>query len=380
MKKAGFLVAVAGAMLLVGAGCSSLPGEKQVTTGSYLPSREESGPIKVGWLGPLTGDAASVGQDTLKGAQLAVDEINAAGGVGGRKLELVVEDGKCNPKDAAQAGNKLINVDKVPVIFGGLCSGETTAVAPVAEQNKVLLISGCSSAPSITTAGEYVFRSYPSDLHQGKFAAEYVYNKLGKKKVATLAVLGDYGTGIKNAFEAAFKQLGGEIVLSQDYAQDARDLKAQLTKVKGSGAELLYFVGYTEASIAGLKQAKELGLNLPMLGGDAWDDSKIHANSFAEGMMYTVYSANTSDAWKAKLKDKGGNPTVCVPRTYDNVKLVSSLMKQAGPDATKLKDALYGVKDYPGEAGPITFDGNGDPTFAQYDVKVVKYGKAEVMK
>ncbi len=365
------------ALVLLGGGCAKPASNAPAANNE--PVQKPAGPISVGFLGPLSGDAANLGQDALKAAQAAVEEINAAGGINGAELKLIAEDGKCNPKDSATAGNKLINVDKVPVVFGGLCSGETTAIAPVAEQNKVIVISGCSSAPSITTAGDYIFRSYPSDALQGKFAADYVYKTLGKKKVTTLAVLGDWGSGLKNAFEDAFRAQGGEIVLSQDYVQEARDLRSQLTKAKDSGAELLYFVGYTEASIAGLKQAKELGLAFTIMGGDAWDDVKIHENSFADGILYTVGSAKFDENWAAKLKEKGGNPTLCTPRTYDNIKIIADIMKQTGPDSTKIKDALYALKDYQGVGGIVTLDVNGDNTFGTFDVKMVDKGKAEVI-
>ncbi|MDO8626485.1 MAG: ABC transporter substrate-binding protein [Candidatus Magasanikbacteria bacterium] len=382
MRKLKFLGAMAAGLALFGAGCSfTPPGEKSVTEGSYVPKTADTSPIKIGWVGPLTGDAASVGKDALTAAQLAVEEVNAAGGINGRMLELVAEDGKCNPKDAATAGNKLINVDKVPAIVGTACSGEMMAIAPTAEQNKTIMVGYCASAPTVSAAGDYIFRTYPSDVLQSKFVAEYVYNTLGKKKVATLAVLGDWGTGLKNGFEQRFKELGGEVVSSQDYVQESRDLRTQLTKAKDSQPEILFFVGYTEASIAGLKQAKELGLNVSIIGGDAWDDTKIHANSFAEGIMYSVGAAPQYDlAWVEKLKQKGATTNVCVPRSYDNVKLLAEIMKRTGTDTAKIKDELYKVQGYQGIGGIVNMDSNGDNTSAQFQIKVVKNGKAEAAK
>ena len=338
-------------------------------------------PIKIGWLGPLTGDASSLGVDALGAAKIAVGEINTTGGINGRNLELVAEDGKCNPKDSASAGNKLINIDKVSVILGGLCSGETTAVVPTAEQNKVIMLSACSSAPNITTAGDYIFRTYPSDAYQGKFAADYIYNKLGKKKVAVLATLGDWGTGVKNSFVTNFNALGGDVVYQDDFTQDSRDLRTSLTKVKASNAELLYFVGYTEASNIGLRQAKELGMKLPIFGADGWDDAKIHVNSFADGIMYTVAAVGAQgDDWKKKLSDNNVGNTVCAPGSYNNVNIIADIMKRVGTDATAIKDELYKVKDYQGVNGSITLDQNGDLATANYDVKIVKNGKSEVVK
>ena len=157
MKKSLLLGAV-GALLLVGAGCASTNAPTGDTSINTNPTPTpapvvDTSPIKIGWIGPLTGDLASLGQDAEKATEVALDEVNAAGGINGRPLQLVPQDSKCNPKDASDAGNKLINVDKVSVILGGLCSGETTAVAPVAEQNHVVMISPCSSAPNITFLG-----------------------------------------------------------------------------------------------------------------------------------------------------------------------------------------------------------------------------------
>lgn len=373
MSKTKIVALVATTIMLVGAGCSQTAN---IGASNSAPSNT---PIKIGWVGPLTGDASSLGNDALKGAQLAVDEVNASGGVNGAPIQLVVEDGKCNSKDAALAGNKLINVDKVTVMET-LCSGETVAIAPMAEQNKVVIVSNCSSAPGVTTAGDYIFRTFPSDIYQGKFAADYVYNKLGKHTVATMAILTDYGTGIQNSFETNFKQLGGRIVASEQFTQEARDLRTQLTKIKNSGAGLLYFAGYTETALAALKQAKELGLGLPIFSPDALDDSKVHASGLAEGLMYTVPAFKTDTGWNAKLVTRGGNMSSCTPRSYDNIKLLADVMGRVGTDATAVKDALYQVKDFPGVGGPISFDSNGDPTTATYDVKVVKNGKPELVK
>ena len=369
-------------LLLLGAGCtdsstSDVPSQLNVDADT-----KDTGPIKVGWLGPLTGDVASVGKDAQKAVELAIEEVNADGGIHGRNLQLVSEDGQCTGKEASTAGNKLINVDNVPVIFGGLCSGETLAVAPLAEQFHRVLISSCSSAPTVTTAGDYVFRSYPSDVYQGKFIAEYVYSKLGKKKVAILAVLGNWGAGIKSVFTERFKELGGEVVLVEDYVQDARDLKAPLSKIKAAHPGLILFLGYTaEASVAGLKQAKELGIKVPFFGGDTWDDAKIHESGYAEGIMYAVPNMEAEDAsWKDKMKAKGAHATVCSPRAYDDVKIVADIMRRVGTDPEKIKQELYKVKDYPGVAGPVSFDQNGDLVGGQYDVKIVKDKKSAKAK
>lgn len=341
--------------------------------------------IKIGFIGPLTGDAANIGQNSRAAVEIAVKEINEAGGVSGRHLEVVYEDGQCTGKVASNAANKLINVDKVPVIIGGVCSGETSSFTGAAEQSKTVVLSYCSSAPAISQAGDYIFRDYPSDLYQGSFGAEYIYNKLGKKKIAVLYVKSDWGSGIKDVFVKRFGELGGTIVAEEGYEQTSRDLRTQLTKIKSVKPELVYFLGYTEASIPGIKQAKELGLNVPLFGGDAWDDSKIWSDvgSAGEGVMYSIVYAPLSTDFKAKMKAKIGNDaiTICTPQAYDAVKLIAQVIAKTGTSAEAIKNELYKTSYAGGVSAPeIKFDSNGDPVGANYVVKVAQNGKAVEMK
>src|SRR3989344_5259538 len=162
---------------------------------------KETGPIKVGVIAPLTGDAAAYGEPLTNIVKMAVEEVNNAGGVDGRTIELVIEDGKCNGKDGGSATQKLVNVDGVKVILGGFCSSESLAAIPIAEAAKVLVLSAGSSSPDLTGASPYFFRNYPSDSAQGKVLAQIAYNDKGWKKVAFLQEQTDYAVGIYKAFE-----------------------------------------------------------------------------------------------------------------------------------------------------------------------------------
>lgn len=334
-------------------------------------------PIKIGWVGPLTGEIAAIGKDALVSAQIATEEVNKDGGVNGRTLELVVEDGKCNPKDGANAGNKLMNIDKVSVIMP-TCSPELLSMASLANEKKIVLLSSCASAPKITESGEYVFRTYPSDSFQGTFGAEYAFRTLGKRKVAILSIENDWGSGISEAFKKKFEALGGSVVLIEKYSPETQDLKSQLAKIKEANPDLFYFAGFTQGTLIGLKQAKDIGLTVPILGGDAWDDPTIHKESVSEGIMYTMPKAQYHQDWSEKMKARGANTTTCAPAAYDNVKILSEIMKRVGPDPEKIKQELYKVKEYNGVNGIITIDQNGDLATAEYDVKVVSNGKATI--
>lgn len=345
----------------------------------------DASPIKIGFIGPMTGDAGNIGENAKAGVEIAVAEVNAAGGVNGRQLEVIYEDGKCNGGAAVSAAQKLIGVDKVSVILGGACSGETAAFAPVAEQAKTTVISYCSSAPSITTAGDYIFRDYPSDTFQGAFAADYIKNTLGKSKVSVLYVNSDWGAGIKEVFNKKFVELGGTIVSDEGYVQTATDFRSNIAKIKVAKPELVYFLGYAGATTRALQQFADQKVSLPLFGGDGWDDSKIPADAgkLAEGIMYSVPSNNPSATFKASMKAKVGSDEIaaCTPTAYDAVNLLAQVMKKVGSDSTAIKNELYKTT-YTGGVSTksISFDENGDLKAADYVVKVIKNGKAEILK
>ncbi len=361
-------------LALLGLGCS-----QQSTTPGKQSVKEEKGPIKLGWVGPLTGDVSSVGSVDKLAAELAVKEINEAGGINGRQLTMFYEDAACDAKTASSAGNKLINIEKVSAIIGGFCSGETLAIAPVAEQNKVVMISPASTAPSVTTAGDYIFRVIPSDSFQGKYAANFVYTTLNKKKAAVLYATTDYTEGIAKVFTEEYTKLGGEVVLADSFLQSDRDLKTQLTKVKNSTAEALYFATYTEAGVVGFKQAKQLGLTIPIIGAETFSDPKFMAAEGIEGAMYTIPVSKESALFKEKFlaATKQKEMTVYVTQTYDAVKLLAKVMAEVGSSSEAIKNELYKVNDYNGVSGNISLDSNGDLKSADYNVMVIKNQKSE---
>ncbi|OGI86230.1 hypothetical protein A3A05_00485 [Candidatus Nomurabacteria bacterium RIFCSPLOWO2_01_FULL_41_12] len=340
----------------------------------------ESETIKIGFIGPLTGDTANIGQNAQAAVAIAVEEVNNSGGVLGKKVEVVYEDDGCNGATAANAVSKLINTDKVVAILGGACSGATLGSAPIAEAAKVVQLSYCSTNPTISSAGDYIFRDVPSDLFQANYAAEYLVRN-GKTKVALLTVKNDWGDGLNKAFTDALAKAGGTIVIADSFDPDVKNLKAQFTNIKAKNPDAVYFVAYTDASIAGLKQASDLGIKAQFFGADAWDDTKIWSElgSLGNGAMFTVVGTNSTDAFKAKMKVKLGKDDLiyCSNYAYDGLKVIAEAIKLArratGP---AIKDALYKVKYTGGvSAKELMFDKNGDPTSAAYVIKVAKDGK-----
>jgi branched-chain amino acid transport system substrate-binding protein len=361
------------------------PGEQPVKSTAKATTKVAKQPteIKLGVIMPLTGDAATLGQNIVKSIQMAVEEVNAEGGIDGRKIRVIAEDGKCDGKEASTAANKLANIDKVDVVIGGGCSSETMAAAPIFEAAKIVAVSPVSSASTVTKAGEYIFRTCASDALQGGFVARYADSELNAKKAAVLYVQSDWGVDIRGVFKREFLALGGQIVADEAFEQESRDLRTQLTKIKAADPDVIYFIGYTEASIVGIKQAKELGITAKIIGGDAWDDPKIwsEVGSAGDGVMYTLQLAEASDEFKQKLKAFTGSEevTLGVPQAYDTVHVLADVMRQVGTDSDAIRAALYDV-DYDGVSSRIQFDENGDLKDTSFIVKVANNGKTSVLQ
>ncbi|KKW42691.1 MAG: Branched chain amino acid ABC transporter [Candidatus Magasanikbacteria bacterium GW2011_GWA2_56_11] len=378
MKKRLFFIpaAVAAILMLVGAGCGNSSGENTA-------AGKTAGPIKIGFVGPMTGDAASYGENMQAALNIAVSEVNSAGGINGRRLEIITEDGQCDTKTALNAGNKLILTDNTPVILT-LCSTESLGVAPVAENNKKVLLSPASTNPKLTDAGDYVFRLIASDSFQGKYVAEYVYQKLNKKKVAILFNNdSEWSAGVKDVFRKTFTDLGGEIVAEQGVKADGRDYRTEILKIKDADPELVYFPGMVNSGMVGLKQLKELGVTAPILGGDVWEDPKIAASlgSLADGVKYTVIANRQLPQTFVDDMNKtpqGQNVNAYSPRGYDAVKILAKIMQDAGDNPDKIKSGLYKLNGYQGIADSYTLDKNGDLATADYMIKEFRDGKIVV--
>ncbi|MBI4160108.1 ABC transporter substrate-binding protein [Candidatus Wolfebacteria bacterium] len=349
----------------------------------YQGKGGETGSIKVGFIGALTGDAASIGAAAQKGMELAVKEINEAGGVNGRIIEAIYEDGKCMAAPASSAANKLMNVDKVGAIIGGLCSGETAAFAPAAMQNKTIVISYCSSAPDLSKTGKYFFRTYPSDSLQGKFAAEFAYNTLGKRTAAIVYHVSPWGSGLTEVFKKRFEELGGAVLVSEGMQQTDKDYRSVLSKVKAANPDIVFAPTYSIGASVLVKQYVDLGITVQLMGGDAWEDKAFftEATKTLNGRaLYSVTAAKPTKEFEGKLKAYATgveNVAFCGPQAYDAVRILAETIRNVGANPDKVADALHALRDYDGVSGKISFDANGDITHAEYIVKVIKDGMSK---
>lgn len=345
----------------------------------YFGGKEETqtGPIKIGASLPLSGEVASYGEIAKIGIDLAVKEINDEGGIDGRLVEVIYEDDKCD-KAGSDTFNKLVNVDRVDAIVGPVCSASASPGVPIAQKAGVPTIIW-ASAPGITKAGDYIFRTYPSDTFQGKYAAEYAYNVLGKRNVAVVNIKNDWGEGLKDVFTKTFTSLGGKVVYTESILQDTTDLRTVLAKVKNSNPDMLYFPVYPTSATSGLKQMKSLGMNMTIMSGDAFDTTEVTSVPESSGVLFTFGKLNNSDEFKAKIKNMSGKESgIFTPVAYDSVKILASIMKEVGTDKVKMKEKLKSLSYTEGVSLPkIEFDADRDLSSAQTEMRVIKNGKSE---
>lgn len=350
--------------------------------------KEAQGSYKIGSILPLTGDAASVGLPMQWAVKTAVEEINSKGGVNGRKLEVIYEDGKCNPKDGNAAVQKLVNVDKVKAIIGGVCSGETLGAAPIAEANKVILISPASSSPDISKAGDFIFRVYPSDAYAGIIASDYAINDLKAKNAALITESTDYSQGLRRVFKENFAMKGGNIAADETYNPDDTDLRTQITKAKAANPDVIYIVPQNPSKgILLMKQLKEAGVKQRILTAEVLlGRNVVKENPDVDGIIgvelkFDDKAPKTSALlakYKQQAKEEAPFPTF-MAGSYDIVYLLSDAISKYGYDSEKIRDYLYFVKDYDGAIGKITIDKNGDPIM-EYSVKQAKNGQLAILK
>ncbi len=337
-------------------------------------------PIKIGILAPLTGEAASWGENFLAGAELAKKEINDKGGIDGRLINLVIEDSHCKSAVGVSAIDKLINLDKVDVIAGPVCSSVGGAVLPIIQSNAIPSII-IASAPNLTSIGDYIFRDYPSDAFQGKLGAEFIYNKLSKRKAAVVYVKNDWGQGLRDEFTKRFKELGGKVVYDEGINQDSNDLRTQISKIKVSGADVLYIPIYPANAISGLKQIKELSLGIPVVGSDSLRGEEVLSSPGAEGVMFTTSKFNNPEEFIQKIHKLPGKENLAVgtiaPIGYDIVNIFAKVIKSSGVNANKIKNSLDKLHYISGISSLlIEFDKIGDLKNPQSEIMIVKSGKA----
>jgi branched-chain amino acid transport system substrate-binding protein len=330
------------------------------------PEAPDDGAIRIGHFASMTGDTATFGQSADRGMRLAIDEVNSSGGVLGRPLELITEDDRSITEEARSAAQKLLQRDGVVALLGEVASSRSMAAAPEAQRARVPMISPASTNRAVTEIGDYVFRTCFIDPFQGAVMARFAFNELGARRVAILFDFKqDYSVGLAEAFRETFRQLGGEIVADERYTGGDIEFRAQLTTIRASAPDAVFVPGYyTEVGLIA-KQARELGLAMPFLGGDGWDSEKtleIGAGAVDGYYFSTHYSAESDDPrvqqFVLRFKEKyGGVPDAMAALGYDAAKLLADALQRAGTTSgPELRDAIAATRDFGGVTGRITID------------------------
>jgi len=347
-----------------------------------IQTKKEPGEIKIGAILPLTGDLGMYGTWAKQGIDLAIEEVNSVGGIDGSKIKIIYEDDQGDAKEAINAMQKLITIDRVPVIIGPLTSSSVLSVAPVAEKSKIVIISPTASSPEITKAGDYIFRNWPSDAFEGKIMAKFAFKKLNLRKVAVIYINNDYGVGAKNVFVKEFGDLGGTILIAESYEQGSTDFRTQLSKIKNELPDAIYAPGYSKELGLILRQAKEMRIQTQFLSGVDFEGPKTLeiAGEAAEGAIYATPGFNSESKepvvqkFQKKFKAKYGKEAEnFAAHSYDATKIIVQVIRNRGYSSSGIKRALYKIANYPGVTGITTFDEFGDVE-KSYLIKTVKNG------
>jgi len=322
--------------------------------------------IVVGEFASLTGQTATFGQSVHNGTMLAMDDINASGGVLGKKIKLITEDDQSKAEDATAAVQKLINRDRVVALLGEVASSRSRAGGPIAQQAKIPMISPASTNEEVTKIGDYVFRICFIDPFQGEAMAQFSMKTLHAKRAGILQdTKQDYSIGLATSFRETIRKNNGDIVSEQAYSSGDKDFRAALTSIRASNPEVIFVPGYYGEVSLIVRQARELGITCPLVGGDGWDSPELTKG--AEKEFNNTYFSNhfsTEDPdpavqgfikkYKAKYQ---ANPDAMGALGYDAANILADALKRAGgTDSKKLRDAIASTKDFAGVTGSITIN------------------------
>ncbi|HWP84394.1 MAG TPA: ABC transporter substrate-binding protein [Terriglobia bacterium] len=332
---------------------------------------ESANEIVIGEYGSLTGTTATFGISTKNGIDMAIDEVNRAGGLLGKRVRVIVEDDQGRPEEAQTVVTKLITRDRVVAILGEVASSRTLAAAPVAQQNRIPMISPSSTNPRVTEVGDYIFRVCFIDPFQGFVMAKFAANTLKIRNVAVLRdIKNDYSVGLADVFVAEFQKMGGRIVADQSYSEGDTDFSAQLTAIKAQNPQAIFVPGYyTEVGLIA-RQAKQLGINVPLLGGDGWDSPKLWeiGGTALNGSYYSNHSSMDDPSpaiqkfvaeYRARFQE---TPDALAALGYDAAMMLFDAIRRANStEPAAIRDALAQTRDFAGITGKITLDANRNP-------------------
>jgi branched-chain amino acid transport system substrate-binding protein len=348
--------------------------------------------IKIGEFGSLTGDNASFGTSQNNGVQMALEEINAAGGVLGKKIDLTVEDNETKQGETTTIARKLISQDHVVAIIGEVASSKSLEAAPICQASKIPQIATAATNPRVTQTGDYIFRVCFTDDFQAVVIARFVLEKLKLNKIAFMTdVKQDYSVGLTNIARDYLTKNGATIVKEQSYSSGDKDFRAQLTDLKGAAPDVIIITGYYPEAALIAKQARQFGIKATLVGGDGWDGSSLIpvGGKAIEGAFFSNHFSveDTSpivQTFVQKYKQKyNAVPDAFAALGYDAMKILADAITRAGsPDPEKIRAAIQETENFPGVSGKITIgkDRNAQKSAVIITIKDGAYKYAETIE
>ena len=348
---------------------------------AFAGGAKDSDAVSIGAIFPLSGGVAYYGNESRDGALLALEEINAAGGLLGKKLALISEDDEGNAEKTVNAFTKLTSRDKVTIILGSSTSGPTQAISTLAQRNKVILISPSATNIDVTKAGDYVFRACFIDPFQGVVGADFAYKTLNSRRAAVLYDAGaDYNTGLAEAFKNQFRAIGGQVVADEAYQTGDVDFNAQVTRIKAVNPDVVYLPNYYNDVSLQAKQLRDQGVNCALVGGDGWDSLVDNAgDEVLNGYWSSGFASDTTDprgvAFVQAFQAKYNRPaSQFAALGYDAMLLVADGIKAAGTfDTSAVKNAIAQIEGTY-VTGNIRFDSDRNPIKGATILEIVRKG------
>ncbi len=336
--------------------------------------KQEAKIYRVGAVLPLSGSMEAYGRNVKNGLMLALDEINAAGGIKrrgeseGKNIDVIIEDDGTDDNKAVEKAKNLVKTARVPLIIGGVTSSTALALAPVCEAEKVVLLSPTASSPKLSGAGQYVFRNYPSDALEGRVMAEYAVRRMNVRDVAIFFIDNEYGQGLMSVFKERFTGLGGTIQMEHAYPQDATDFVAPVKQLKGNPPDAIYVIGYYAEITNILKEIAKQKVESKIISVEGLVQPMVleTAADIVEGVVYPQphYNPESPDpkiqefvkAYRAKFNTK---PDIDAAFAYDALRIVAKAIEQSANYPVDLRDRIADVS-MRGIIGDVSFDSNGD--------------------
>ena len=326
--------------------------------------------VRIGVFMSTTGTTANFGISSVNGIKMAADEINAAGGINGKQVELLVQDDRSDASEAATIVTKFVTQDQVNAVIGEVASSRSIAAAPIAQNAKIPMLTPSSTNPEVTKKGDFIFRSCFIDPYQGAAIAQFAAKTLGAKTAAIMVDRkNDYSTGLEKVIAETFTKLGGKMVATQSYQEGDQDFNAQLTSLKGSNPEVIFVPGYYNDVGLIAKQARDKGITVPLIGGDGWDSEQLYkiGGTALNGSYFTNHyspfdtAPNVVKFVTDYKKRYNSTPDALAATAYDAANIMFDAIKRSkslsGPD---IRDALAATNAFPGVTGTVTFNQNRD--------------------